>query len=184
MKNKILIFVVFLISMNSAYSQQDCSICFNENNEENDYSIQNSDVDYSFRYFTVGGGPFLLIPNIGIGYRERHAKTGWDLALSFSSIGVAHQLGAYVVGHYYLNPPIQNSFYLGCGILGSSVIINDGSCDGYLSPNFVFGKELKQSGEGHHFLELHLAAPSLIFKPHHCGMMYIPLIYIKYGVSF
>lgn len=181
----ILYFLVFIFSTNPVFSQQECYTSINENNTDIDYTLQNCPVDYSFRYFNVGGGPFILIPNIGVGYRERHVNIGKDIALSVSSIGFAHQLGAYVMGHYYLSPQEQNSFYFGCGVLGSYFTLNDGSWDCYLSPNFAFGKEFKQTGEDHHFLELHITAPSITLRHHrHCAIMYIPLIYIKYGMSF
>jgi hypothetical protein len=138
----------------------------------------------SYRYVSVGMGPIILIPNVGIGYRERHSKFGWDSALSFSTIGYAHQLSAHLVGHYYLSPFQKNSAYLGLGLMGSGIFTNHKHSAGTLSPDFVFGKVLERSNDSRHFVEMHVAVPTVWVESKHSHSMYFPLMYIKYGISF
>lgn len=144
----------------------------------------NGGVCDAYRYVSFGVGPVLFIPNIGIGYRERFSQFGWDTALSLSTIGYAHQLGAHLVGHYYLSPSRQNSAYLGVGLMGGGVFTNhDGGC-AVLSPDFVLGKELERNKDSRHFIEMHLGLPSMwMTKKHHHSTSF-PMMYIKYGISF
>lgn len=147
---------------------------------EYDYGVNDS-----YRYVSVGVGPVVFIPNLGIGYRERNCQLGWDTGLSFSTIGYAHQLSAHIVGHYYLNPYQQNSLYLGLGLLGSGVIENKGHGFGTLSTDFVIGKEFERTDCSRQFLEMHVGIPTLAvnFKGS-ASMCYLPMMYIKYGMSF
>lgn len=170
MKHKfILITLIFsLFTTNAAYSQEEF----------------NCEVNDAYRYVSIGVGPIIFIPNVGIGYRERHMQRGFDAGLSFSTIGVAHQLTAHVVGHYYLSPYKENSVYLGLGLMGSGFITNSNERGLAFSPDFVFGKMLKRDGETRHFIEMHVAVPSFWvnhkFRTSHC----LPLMYVKYGSSF
>lgn len=180
-KYLLLAFIASFSLINSAHCQFTThDVCDYEN-----LNISNSGVHDAYRYASIGIGPIIFIPNIGIGYRERHAKFGWDTALSFSTIGYAHQLSAHIIGHYYLSPMRKNSAYLGLGLMGSGILINHKKQTGTtLSTDFVFGKELQSSDDKRHFIEIHVAVPTICmsFKHHHG--MYFPLTYIKYGVSF
>lgn len=138
----------------------------------------------AYRYFSIGVGPVIFIPNLGIGYRERYSQFGWDTALSFSTIGYAHQLSAHVVGHYYLNPLRKNSAYLGLGLMGSGVFTNHNDGFGTLSPDFVFGKSLERHGDSRHFIEMHVAIPTMVLESKRTHSMYFPLMYVKYGIAF
>ncbi len=143
----------------------------------------NSDFDQvcdAYRYVSLGEGPIILIPNLGIGYRARHGQFGSDAAVSFSTIGFAHQLSVHLVGHYYLNPLQKTSAYLGLGLMGSGISTNRKIVGGTLSPDFVFGKELG----GGHFIETHIAIPSLWMDSKHIYSTFLPLMYFKYGTSF
>lgn len=133
-----------------------------------------------YRYFTVGTGPIVLIPNFGIGYRERiSSQYGWDTSLSFSSIGYAHQLSANLVGHYYFTP----STYVGAGLLASGIVSNHGDSFATISPDFVIGTEFAKECGSKQFLEMHVAEPTL-WMGKHSRVSYVPLVYVKYGFSF
>lgn len=166
-----------------AFITQFCFIAFaaGELNEEFFSEEVECPVQDSYRYASIGVGPIIFIPNVGIGYRERNAEWGWDTGLSFSTIGYAHQLTAHLVGHYYLSPSKINSAYLGLGIMGSGILTNKGEGAGTLSPTFVFGKEL---GAGRHFIEMHVGVPTFWMGSKHRNTMYLPLMYIKYGIAF
>lgn len=186
MKSKLL-YLIFstIISFsfaNTIYSQPP----FNETcwDETPAYDVD-CDVYDAYSYVTAGVGPFIIIPNIGFGYRERHANLGWDSALSFSTIGYMHQLSAHVVGHYYLSPSRQNSPYIGLGLMGSCVFGNHKMENwGTLSLDFVFGKEFVRTDDSRHFLEMHVGMPTLWIESKHPTSIYFPLMYIKYGFSF
>lgn len=139
---------------------------------------------YSFSYFNVGVGPILFIPNVGIGYRHRYTQAGWDAALSYSTVGYIHQLNANFVMHCYLQPSKPYSAYLGIGGCGSLILDNHGDKSSTVSADFVFGKELARDGNRHHFIEMHVAAPTKFMYKHHHESFYFPLMYVKYGVSF
>lgn len=138
----------------------------------------------AYRYMSLGVGPIIFIPNVGIGYRQRFSQFGWDTALSFSTIGYAHQLSAHLVGHYFLSPLRKNSAYLGLGLMGSGIFTNHKESVGTLSPDFVFGKEFERNGDSRHFVEMHMAIPTLWMNSKHPHSMYFPLTYVKYGIAF
>ena len=175
MKNKLLLTIYLLITnfafVNSSYGQEPM----------NDSSNGICD---AYRYISVGVGPVIIIPNIGVGYRERYSQLGWDTALSFSTIGYAHQLSAHLVGHYYFDRFRQNSPYIGLGLIGSGVLTNRGKGAGTLSPDFVIGKEFERTGNSRHFIEMHVAAPTLCMGSRKQEAFYLPLMYVKYGFSF
>lgn len=156
------------------------SICFIQANEP---ECPEEPVD-GFRYATIGVGPIIFIPNIGIGYRERYGQYGLDGAFSFSTIGYAHQLSAHAVGHYYLEPEKLDSTYLGLGVMGSCILTNHGKGGFTLSPDFVVGKELNRGSDRRQFVELHVAIPTLWMESKRTRGMYLPLMYLKYGFSF
>lgn len=176
MKNKLKFIIIALITQLSfatpSYAQNAC---------EPDLEC---DVSDAYRYVSVGVGPIVFIPNVGIGYRARASQFGYDTALSFSTIGYAHQLSAHMVGHYYLNPLQKNSGYLGLGLMGSGVLTNDKEGGFTLSPDFVFGKELKRKNDSRHFIEMHVAIPTIVTTSKRPRAFYLPLLYVKYGIAF
>ncbi|PJD95055.1 MAG: hypothetical protein CK425_09935 [Parachlamydia sp.] len=189
MKNKItyliLAFIVNFSFIQPAYCQLVMNdVCCPEHAIEAPPPNLDCGVRDAYRYFSLGVGPVIFIPNVGIGYRERYSQFGWDTALSFSTIGYAHQLSAHLVGHYYLNPLRRNSAYLGLGLMGSGVFTNHKEGGGTLSPDFVFGKELERQGDSRHFIEMHVAIPTMWMGSKHTHSMYFPLMYIKYGIAF
>lgn len=188
MKNKtILLIFVFIVNLSFeklAYCQPAINdFCCPEPYIETLTPNFDSSACDAFRYVSLGVGPIIFIPNVGIGYRERYSQFGWDAAFSFSTIGYAHQLNAHGVGHYYLNPFRKNSVYLGLGLMGSGIFTNHKGGGGTLSPDFVFGKGLG-SIESRHFIEMHVAIPSMWMNLKHTHSMYFPLMYIKYGIAF
>lgn len=189
MKNKItyliLTFVFNLSFIQPAYCQLVMNdVCCSEHSMAAPAANLDCGVTDGYRYFSLGVGPVVFIPNVGIGYRERSSQFGWDASLSFSTIGYAHQLSAHLVGHYYLNPLLKNSAYLGLGLIGSGVFTNHKEGGGTLSPDFVFGKELEQQGDSRHFIEMHVAIPTMWMGSQHTRSMYFPLMYIQYGIAF
>ncbi len=156
-----------------------------EHSYDNTYPVEfDSRLCGGYRYATLGMGPFILIPNVGIGYRERYYRHGWDVGASFSTIGYYHQITAHWARHLYLSPYTQNSGYLGLGVLGSGIVSNRGKGALTLAPVFVFGKELESSDESHHFVEMQVGIPTLWFESGHSKFNYIPFLYFKYGFSF
>lgn len=186
MKNKLTCLIIAIFSFaNTAYSlQAENETCYPESLIEiSDCGFDHDAISDAYRYVTFGGGPVVFIPNIGIGYRERFSGLGWDTALSFSTIGYAHQLVGHLVGHYYLNPSMRNSAYLGLGIMTSGVVTNDKEKAWTLSPDFVFGKEFERKGDSRQFLEMHVGIPTMSISKH-VRTMYFPLMYVKYGIAF
>lgn len=143
-----------------------------------------SHIHQIYRYMSLGVGPVIFIPNVGVGYRKRNDQLGWDMALSFSTIGYAHQLSAHLVRHYYLNRLQKNSVYLGGGLLGSVIFTMHKESRGTLSPVFVFGKELERGHDSIHFMEMQVAIPTLWINSKRPKSMYLPLMYVKYGIAF
>lgn len=193
MKNKLTYIIATLIASVSFLNTSFANMAFISGPEaviESAEQVTDFEIDVacsitdSYRYFSVGVGPIVFIPNLGIGYRERYAQYGWDTGASFSTIGYAHQLTAHVVGHYYLDDSRQNSPYVGLGIMGSGIFTNRNGSSATISPLFVFGKEFTKEECSRHFLEMQVAIPTFwTHRKHHCSN-YIPLMYIKYGISF
>lgn len=189
MKNQIAL-LIFVFTVNFSFTNPVyCQPTMNDVCRPEPYiEITNPNFDRrmydAYRYVSLGVGPIIFIPNVGVGYRERYSQFGWDTALSFSTIGYAHQLSAHLVGHYYLSPLRKNSAYLGLGLMGSGVFTNHKEGGGTLSPDFVFGKELERSDDSRHFIEMHVGIPSMWIGSKHTHSMYFPLMYIKYGIAF
>lgn len=189
MKNKIvclvLVFIINFSFLKPAYCQLAMNeVCYPEPDIEAPALDFDCGIYDAYRYVSLGVGPVIFIPNVGIGYRERYSQFGWDTALSFSTIGYAHQLSAHLVGHYYFSPLRKNSAYLGLGLMGSGIFTNHKEGGGTLSSDFVFGKELERSGDSRHFIEMHVAIPTIGMNSKHSHSMYFPLMYIKYGIAF
>lgn len=188
MKNKITILIITFLTSLSFMQAANCQevteeiFCLESLNEARVQEFSECKSD-SYRYVSIGVGPILFIPNFGIGYRERYASLGYDTGFSFSTVGYAHQLSAHFVGHYYLHEQ-QNSAYLGLGLMGSGIVPNRGRSGLTLSPDFIFGKEFKKNSESRHFIEMHVAVPTLWVNSKGPRGMYFPLMYIKYGTSF
>ena len=189
MKNKIVYLILALIMNFSLakplYSQfeendRDCSEIITETSA----SICDTIITDNFRYVSLGVGPIVFVPNICIGYRERCSQYGWDSSLSFSTIGYVHQLSGHLVRHYYFTPACKNSAYVGLGLMGSGVISNCGDGGGTLSPDFVLGNGFGGCGDRRQFFEMHVAIPTLWINRKHIHGFYLPLMYIKYGISF
>lgn len=189
MKNKIsLIIFVFIISFSFTKSPYCQAAMNNFCSSESYIEMPNLNFDCgvynAYRYVSLGVGPIIFIPNVGVGYRVRYSQFGWDTALSFSTIGYVHQLSAHLVGHYYLSPLRKNSAYLGLGLMGSGVLTNHKEGGGTLSPDFIFGKELERSHDSRNFIEMHVGIPSIWIGSKRTHSMYFPLMYIKYGIAF
>lgn len=189
MKNKITLLIIALISniyfINTAYSQNITNdACSFEYCAETPAPLVDCGIYDGYRYMSVGVGPIIFIPNLGLGYRERYAQFGWDAALSVSTIGYIHQLNVHLVGHYYFSPMRRNSAYIGLGLMGSEIFSNKRAEGSTLSPDFIFGKELEMCGNRRQFIEMHVNVPTVCFSSKYTESMYFPMMYVKYGISF
>ena len=138
-------------------------------------------------YMSAGYGPHFFIPTVGVGYRQRLTNSfGWDSALNYSTTGREHQLGAHVLGHYYLNADQKNSAYLGAGARTSVTKQNgDKSLEKCVAVNFVVGKTLMfEDSEASHFIEMHVCTPSFWSEKHLSGRRAAALVYVAYGMGF
>lgn len=187
---KIACLLLTLLAINTSYSEEWAPQYYTPEAYAPEYDYDYGVYD-AYRYCTVGVGPFVFIPNLGVGYRERHCRLGWDANLSFSSLGYAHQVSGTLVGHYYLDPYAQNSPYVGLGLLGSYVFTNKKGGFGTLSPDFVIGKEFEKTDSSciTQFIEMHVGVPTFIMEKNTWKMgakefLYFPAMYIKYGFSF
>ncbi|NGX41863.1 MAG: hypothetical protein K940chlam7_00137 [Chlamydiae bacterium] len=140
----------------------------------------------SYGYYTFGVGPIILIPNIGIGYRQRCMRFGYDFSLSASTLIELHQIQGNAVCHYFPNPCRQDPWYFGLGVSTSFILSNHSHNAKTIAPDFVIGKELMHCGSKKHFVEAHINAPTwgsskYSFKKR--GRLDIPLMFIKYGIS-
>ncbi|MBA3239443.1 MAG: hypothetical protein H0T62_14025 [Parachlamydiaceae bacterium] len=179
-----LAFLLNLSFVGNAYSNPLAEIHSCMDDAEEVLELDYTGIYDAYRYVSVGVGPLIFTPNIGIGYRVRNSQYGWDTSLSFSTIGYAHQLSGHVVGHYYLDPHLDNSTYVGFGLLASGVLSNHHHSASTLSPDFVVGKGLESTGNRKHFIEAHVAAPTLWKGSKHFRTMHFPLMYVKYGFSY
>ncbi|HEV8051742.1 MAG TPA: hypothetical protein VGP47_04545 [Parachlamydiaceae bacterium] len=195
MKNKLLYLILSTLSSFSFANAAYCQPTFHETcwtGDTNEYYNEtpayagDCGIYDAYRYITLGTGPLVINPNVGIGYRERYARLGWDSAVSFSTIGYLHQFTGHVVGHYYFNASRQNSPYVGLGLMVGGLFGNHkkNGGGGTLSADFVFGKELERSYESRQFIEMHVGIPTLLIDSRRHHSLYFPLMYIKYGFSF
>jgi hypothetical protein len=185
MKCKSILFAfVLLFNFSSIYSQPLMYDDYMLGTYDETPTLEACDQCSGYRYVSIGMGPIVFIPNVGVGYRARDFQFGWDTALSFSTIGYAHQLTAHFVGHYHLSPMEKDSAYLGLGLMGSGVLTNRGDGGATLAPDFVLGKELTEKNNGRHFIEMHVSIPTMWMDSCRTHSLYFPLIYIKYGISF
>lgn len=149
--------------------------------------IYNYEAHDAYRYFSVGVGPIIFAPNIGIGYRKRYSQFGWDAAVNVSTIGRLHQINAHLVGHYYLTSLEKHSDYMGVGLIVSEIFTNHNKRVGtMLSSDVVYGSEFKINATSKQFIELHLAGLTLswINYKKERYLQNLPILYLKYGVKF
>lgn len=196
MKNKITLLIAFIANFYFT-TPAHCQTIINDDSCCSEYDIEapatgiDCGVHHAYRYVSLGMGPLIFMPNVGIGYRERHSQFGWDTAFSFSTLVYPlqlslHQLSLHQVGHYYFSPLWENPAYLGLGLMESIAFTNNGDGEGFgtLSPDFVFGKQFGRQGSDKHFIEMHVAIPTLLISSCDTSPMYYPLIYVKYGIAF
>ncbi len=149
----------------------------------------------SYPYITVGIGPiifepmFFFTPNVGVGYRSRHNRLGWDGSISYSTIFVAHYFNGTLSGHYYLSPSNKNPSYIGLGVMGGFGFGNQVKPLGEnsvstFSPDFVFGKEFTKSSGNKNFIEVHVSVPTLATNFKSTELMNYPILFTKYGIKF
>lgn len=145
------------------------------------------DANTSYKYVTFGMGPFILIPQVGLGYRAHDLKNGFDASLGLSSLILAHYINGTVNYHYYFNRNLSNPMYAGAGI--STGILFANSVKGSLfviAPDFVIGKEFSDKENNKTFLEAHVEAP-LWGGEKRIRMrdrINFPAVFIKYGFSY
>lgn len=193
MKPKLLFIFTVLFFINSLSGEEDTQCAPNLKGLSSEYCCFHKDdpvvTDYrngysEYHYATLGVGPIIFVPNLGIGYRKRYAHYGWDVSAGFSTIGYAHSLTAQGVGHYYFSPFQKNTHYIGAGLLsGLSFTKHDRGIHSF-SPLFVYGKEFRSDSENKHFIEMHVALPTCWKDGRRYRFMYFPVVYIKYGVAF
>ncbi len=145
----------------------------------------------SFNYFTVGTGPVVLIPSIGVGHRSHEGRKGFDISANYSTIFVAHQFQGIAVYHFYPKPFNRNPVYLGAGAAGGIIFTNkhrDGDRAWTIAPDFVIGKEFRQSEGTKNFLEAHVQGPTWANVGntgfHNKSRLDFPVVYVKYGIGF
>ncbi len=138
----------------------------------------------AYVYTTVGTGPIFLIPNFGLGYRERQFQSGWDTSINFATLGYIHQVSLHLAGQCYLNPFSRTSPYLGLGVVGSGIFTNHKDWLSTIGPDFILGKEFEGAFGSRQFFEMHVVLPSIVQERRHTYFTYLPMMYIKYGTSF
>ena len=134
----------------------------------------------SFTYFTLGVGPVVILPNVGMGYRSRFFQHGFDVSLSASTIIEAHMIQGIIGYQFYPNPFREDPWYVGLGAATSLYFDNHDHSDFSLAPDISVGKVLNTKSGERHFLEAHVQAPTFFDG----AQLDLPLMYIKYGVSF
>jgi hypothetical protein len=157
--------------------------------EQNCSKQTNRDDRESFAYFDMGIGPFpLLIPTFGIGGRTQYKHIGADLALDVSTIYYVTCVKFTPSVLYYPSVNLNSQFYAGLGAGCASYFINkkkfkdSAFC---FSPELIFGKKYKNSDGKNRFFESRIGFPT-IGKVRKKGkkILYYPIVYFKYGISF
>lgn len=139
----------------------------------------------SYGYFTMGTGPVILIPNLGVGYRSRIKHHGFDASLNASTIIIAHSVQGSLLYHFYPDYQRQDPWYVGAGVSAGLFFDNTrDSCFG-ISPDIVVGKELYSHRNTKHFFEAHVQTPTWFGNSlKRINRLDFPMVYIKYGLAF
>ena len=151
-------------------------------------------VSESFFYGALGVGPLpFLVPTFGFGYNVQNGHYGADIALDFSTVYVLSSIRLSPTFHYYSTPNLDSQFYTGMG-LGISLVNprNDRFLDKMsimLAPEFVFGKKYRNEVGGDRFFQVITSWPTYSFEQFNASfaknhMVWAPIVYVKYGVSF
>ena len=141
----------------------------------------------AYSYVSVGVGPILILPTLGVGHRHHFIHHGFDFSLNATTAIKAHQVQASAVYHFIPNPYRQDPWYVGLGIASSAYYLNSGRPSYSLAPDVVIGKELSSHNNRNHFVELHVQSPTWFSKSvnmHSMTRLDIPLTYVKYGIGF
>ena len=169
--NRLIHIILFLLT----------TISFNlRANESN--SIDEPNISY--KYVTFGMGPFILIPQVGLGYRVHDLTNGFDASLGISSVIFAQYINGTMNYHYYFNQNLSNPMYIGAGISAGILFANQAKGSIFvIAPDFVIGKEFSSNKT---FLEAHIEAPlwggEKRIRMH--NRLDFPAVYIKYGISY
>ena len=134
----------------------------------------------AYPYFTLGVGPVVILPNVGVGYRSHFLHHGFDVSLSYSPIIEAHQAQAIVAYQFYPNPYRNDPWYVGLGAATSYFFDNRHNGALTVAPDISVGKVLATKSGERHFLEAHIQAPTFSGA----DQFNLPMMYVKYGVSF
>lgn len=134
----------------------------------------------SYNYFTLGLGPTVPIPNIGLGYRQRNLHHGYDLSVNGSTAIGIHMIQGKVLYHYYLDDLSETPVYTGIGGAVGCIFQNKGRAEAAISPSFVIGKQLSCDPGNKRFIEVHIDVPTFTNR----DFTAVPFIYFKYGFSF
>jgi len=170
--------MIFIISSCKGFSG-DCQ----EVSEQNSIDL---DQPTSYGYVSVGMGPDILAPCLGVGFRHRLRANGFDGSLRLSTIGFAHALQANCNYLRYINPERNSSWYVGVGPAISLVSINTYSRETlfFVSPNFVIGKEIVGDNGAKQFHDFSIQSPHWNPLEKNKGPLNFPAVYYRYGLAF
>jgi len=140
----------------------------------------------SYNYVSVGMGPVILAPCLGVGFRHRLRANGFDASLRLSTVGVAHSLQANCNYLRYINSERNSSWYVGAGPAVGIACTNKFSRDAVfvVSPNFVIGKEVICENGSKEFHDFSVQAPHWTPLEKNKGPLNFPTVYYRYGVAF
>lgn len=186
MNNKIKKTICLVIAFLSSHALTSAEIMesYTFNEEVLCHTIQN-DYETAYPYFTLGTGPVVLIPSLGVGYRSRVRHHGFDISLNASSVIVAHAIQGQLLYHFYPDYKREDPWYIGAGVAAGYFFENGGHAGGAISPDIAIGKEFLSSKKTKQFIEAHIQAPTWYnFHRSKHQRLDFPLVYVKYGIAF
>jgi len=177
---RILLLSIFIFSNCFAFSNETKA---SEAKVDNETNIQSS-----YSYYGLGIGP-LPVPAFTISAGNRVTFAGNHLALdtgvTLATLVRYNALRAYINGLCYINQKPDSQYYIGIGgsigvTVGFDLLFDD---QGFVSPNFLIGKEFFNCKKEKRFFQIEVVYPAYFFKEKEI-FDFMPLITLKYGTAF
>ncbi|MGD2170293.1 MAG: hypothetical protein PVI40_08650 [Chlamydiota bacterium] len=145
-----------------------------------------ADIQSSYSYFGLGIGP-LPVPAFTINVGNRFAlgnNFAIDTGVTLATLIRYNALRGYIDGLCYINQQPSSQYYVGIGGSIGGVFGFNSFCDeGFVAPNFLVGKEFFNSTGEKRFFQVEALYPQYLFNEKKL-MDYLPLLTLKYGMSF
>lgn len=192
-------FLILVFIASQCFTAESEAITSQEKTTVVNLEKQTEPVEETLKYFDMGFGPAPIpLPDFGFGFRHQKNKWGYDLNFDLSTIYYVTQVKITPSVLYYNKPNLSSQFYSGLGLATGCLFTNKISHDWdfsensafIIAPELIFGKKYKNENGSDRFFQVNIDWPTYSFQKltsegwAHSNILYVPVVYLKYGVAF